>query len=533
MVQVDHIPYRDTGYFSKLICDYLDKNEELAQFYNRFPAIENFEAQLQEKGAHFSSLSRKRLHTQLNIQYKDVTQSNQTALNIDLLLDEKTFTITTGHQLNLFTGPLYFLYKIISVINLTKQLKTQYPTYNFVPVYWMATEDHDFDEINYFKFKGQKIHWNRPDGGAVGDLDTKGLDEVYKIFSAQLGGSVNALQIKKLFEKAYVAHGTLTAATRYLANAFFAKHGLVIIDGHDAGLKALYAPYIKRELEEEITFDTVTAKTKQLEALGYHGQVFPRSINLFYLFEGGRERILKQGNDYVVNNTNFRFTHAAILEELSRYPERFSPNALLRPIYQEVILPNLCYIGGGGELAYWFQLSDTFKTMNVPFPILLLRNSVLLRTSKQAFKASRLAIDLKGWFSSQNDLINKHVRKISDIEIDFSSQRDHLKTQFKALEKIASSTDKSFIGAVAAQQKKQIKGLDALEKRLLKAQKKKLSEEVQRVVDLQNEMFPEQSLQERNTNVSQFYLQYGEGLIEVLNETLDPLKQEFTVLTLD
>ena len=204
----------------------------------------------------------------------------------------------------------------------------------------------------------------------------------------------------------------------------------------------------------------------------------------------------------------------------------------MRPLYQEVILPNLCYIGGGGELAYWLQLKSYFNSENITFPILLLRNSVLIITSKQKDKLKKLGLSFKDIFQKQNSLINNQVKLLSKIKIDFSDQKNHLKNQFKDLHEVAKQTDKSFLGAVSAQERKQIKGLEHLEKRLLKAQKRKLKDDLGRVTDLQNQLFPLQSLQERNTNFSEFYLEYGEQLIQQLVLNLQPLKSEFLILEL-
>ena len=204
----------------------------------------------------------------------------------------------------------------------------------------------------------------------------------------------------------------------------------------------------------------------------------------------------------------------------------------MRPLYQEVILPNLCYIGGGGELAYWFQLKAFFNKLQVPFPILLLRNSALIQTEKQSVKLQKLNISKEDIFLKRDTLINKKVREVSNIDIDFSLQKKHLTQQFEDLYKLAEQTDKSFLGAIKAQEIKQLKGLDNLEKRLLKAQKRKLSEQVSRMVAIQNELFPNGSLQERNTNFSEFYLEYGDSLISKLIENLKPLKGEFIILTL-
>lgn len=528
----DCLPYRETGYFSALICDYLDQKEELRPFYHRFPTADQLIKQAEEKGGSYSALSRKLLVSQLTSQYEKTACTDATQLNLERLAEEHTFTITTGHQLNLFTGPLYFLYKIISVINLCKELAEKDASRHYVPIYWMATEDHDFDEINYFNFQGKKVQWNREDGGAVGELSTEGLAAVLELFKTQLGTSKNAQQLAHLFEDAYLKHSNLADATRFLGNELFGEYGLIIVDGNDAGLKSLFAPYAKRELLEEVAHKAVSTQTAQLTGLGYPEQVHPREINLFYIKTGIRERIVRVGEEFVVHDTDIRFSESEILKELENHPERFSPNALLRPLYQEVILPNLCYIGGGGELAYWFQLRRYFEEVDVPFPVLLLRNSALIRTEKQRKKAESLGVSLPNLFLKQNELINRKIRSISNIEIDFSEQRSFLKEQFRAMHLLAQETDASFIGAVKAQEVKQLKGLDNLEARLLRAQKRKLSDHVQRLVDLQNDVFPMQSLQERNTNFAQFYLEYGEALIPELVEALEPLGGEFTVVTL-
>jgi len=158
-MNITNIPFEKTGFFSKTVVDYLNQETTIQPFYHRFPAIENFKAQIEEKKQCFSKENRQVLVGVLEEQYKGIETSEITTKNIQLLVKENTFTITTGHQLNLFTGPLYFLYKIISAINLCEQLSEKYPNENFVPVYWMASEDHDFEEINYFNYKGKKVQW--------------------------------------------------------------------------------------------------------------------------------------------------------------------------------------------------------------------------------------------------------------------------------------------------------------------------------------------------------------------------------------
>jgi bacillithiol biosynthesis cysteine-adding enzyme BshC len=526
----DSISYQKSGYFSPLMNDYLDQKSNIKSLYNRFASIENFEAQVQEKKTSYTYENREILVSVLKQQYSKISISTKTNQNIELLLNSNTYTITTGHQLNLFTGPLYFLYKIISTINLSKELKKKYPNYNFVPLYWMATEDHDFEEINYFNFKGRKFHWNKESSGPVGRLSTEGLKDFFEVYACELGSGTNANAIKKIFQEAYLNHSNLAEATRHLANALFGKFGLVILDADNADLKRTFIPYIKDELIHQTSHKHVIETAKKLK--DYTIQVNPREINLFYVEDNLRERIILENGKYKVNNTQMEFSESEILSLLEKYPEKFSPNVIMRPLYQEVILPNLCYIGGGGEIAYWLELKSFFDAVKVTFPILLLRNSVLLATEKQVKKADKLGLTWSDLFSKQKDLVNAKTTALSEFPIDFSPQKEHLRRQFEALLDLAKKTDDSFFGAVKAQEAKQIKGLENLEKRLLKAQKRKHFEALERINDLQNELFPNQSLQERQANFSEFYLEYGDLFIQKLMGQLKPLDTSFEVILL-
>ena len=526
------IAFRDTNYFSDLICNYIEEAPKFKTLYHRFPNTTNFKSQIEEKSQSFDDKTRQVLVQVLNQQYKSIDTSELTQEHIDSLGANNTFTITTGHQLNLFTGPLYFLYKIISTINLTKELRAAYPDYNFVPIYWMASEDHDFEEINYFNFRGKKIRWNKDGAGAVGHFNTEGLDAIYEVLQSEFGQGKHAEILRNWFKEAYLEHDNLADATRYLANALFGEHGLVIIDADDEALKEVFAPHIKNDIINQVSYTKVSETNTYIEGLGYKVQVNPREINFFYIKEGLRERIVYEDDQYKVNNTDISWDEAGLGNEIDNSPERFSPNVIMRPLYQEVILPNLCYIGGGGELAYWLQLKSNFEAHDVVFPMLLLRNSVLVKSEKQDEKLKRLDISIKDIFLKRDTYINKKVRKISNIDIDLSTQRQTLHDQFKHLYEIAEQTDKSFLGAVKAQEVKQMKGLNNLEKRLLKAQKKTLADEVIRMTEIQEQLFPGQSLQERNLNFSELYLEYGEELIPILLKELQPLQGEFLVLTI-
>jgi len=529
----DCLDYSQTHRFSKLMLDYLNQNQSLSSFYNRFPLPSSLELQLKEKQSTYHSEFRISLINTLRKQYKPFQISAATQSNIALLGQNNTYTITTGHQLNLFTGPLYTFYKITSVLNSCKILKAAYPGHNFVPVFWLASEDHDFEEINYFNYKDSKLEWDTASGGAVGEKNTKGLEQVYELFKNQLSTSSFSEELAQLFRAAYLQHKSLSEATIYLYNTLFGKQGLVILEPNVKALKSLFTPYIKKEILEEITFKKVTSTTEKLKTLNYHEQVTPREINFFYKTKGLRERIIRKKEYFFINNTTLKFSKAELLQEIDNFPERFSPNALLRPLYQEVVLPNLSYVGGGGELAYWLQLKSTFEAFDVTFPCLQLRNSALLYTEKTRRKLEKMKMSLNDVFLPSQNLIDGYVQKASEINIDFTPQKEHLKTQFKDLYTLAEQTDKSFLGAVAAQEKKQLNGLDNLEKRLLRAQRRKLKADVDRLKNLQLDLFPNHNLQERVINFSEVYELYGSNFIDFLIEHLDPFDYRFLLLQLE
>jgi bacillithiol biosynthesis cysteine-adding enzyme BshC len=356
------------------------------------------------------------------------------------------------------------------------------------------------------------------------------LSDFFEVYAQELETGKNAEVLKKLFQESYLNHSNLADATRFLSNELFGEYGLVIIDADNQDLKRNFIPYIKEELTLQTSHKNVLETIEKLK--NYSIQVNPREINLFYMEDDLRERILFENGIYKVNNTKLEFSETEILQLVENHPEKFSPNVIMRPLYQEVILPNLCYIGGGGEIAYWMELKSFFDAVNVSFPILLVRNSAVIATEKQDKKADKLGLSWANLFAKQNDLINEKVKSLEDYSIDLSIQKDFLKTQFHYLHSLAQKTDISFSGAVKAQEAKQIKGLENLEKRLLKAQKRKHSDELERIIHLQNELFPNKSLQERQTNFSEFYLEYGENFIQELFNQLNPLETKFNIITL-
>jgi bacillithiol synthase len=354
-MELKKVPLADTHAFSPFFLDYIKQEEKLKPFFHRFPSLENAEAQLKERLDSFPAQTREVLATSLERQYNGLAVPEKVKSNIRLLRDAKTVTITTGHQLNIFTGPLYFVYKIVTVINACKDLKKRYPDFNFVPVYWMASEDHDYEEIKYFRLYGKKYTWNTNQKGAVGRFSTTGFDALLK----EIPGEI------KIFQDAYLKNKTLAAAARYYVNALFGMEGLLIVDGDDRELKSLFSRVVVEDVLRHSTLPLVEKTNNQLESLGYKTQVY---------CDGLRSRIERDGDRLKVVDTDLSFSEQEIQSMIASEPEKFSPNVILRPLYQEMILPNIAYVGGPAEVVYWLQLKAVFHHFNTPFPMLMPRN---------------------------------------------------------------------------------------------------------------------------------------------------------------
>tara|TARA_R110002096_G_scaffold238027_3_gene429306 strand:- start:5026 stop:6636 length:1611 start_codon:yes stop_codon:yes gene_type:complete len=531
-MEVDCIPYKATGYFSKIITDYLDGATEISPFYQYQPKIEAFEAAIKSK-SNFSERQRKVLSTALSVQYKkDGIAIQKEALlseNIQALENSNAFTITTGHQLCLFTGPIYFIYKIICTIKLCRQLTEKYPKSQFIPIYWMASEDHDFAEINHFHFKEKRFEWNTSQTGAVGKMSLEGLEKVFKSFESSLTPySSNSEELKQLFRDAYLKHSNLAAATRYIVHQLFKQYGLVIIDGDDCSLKTEFSAVMQEELLLESTATLVETQTKKL-AEHYKVQVNPREINLFYLKDTIRERIVKNGDAYALADSSSKFSKDELLEELQNYPERFSPNVILRPLYQETILPNLAYIGGGGELAYWFQLKLVFEHFKTPMPILLLRNSALFLAEKQSKYFKQLQINVKELFLKAGVLKKSWVVKNSKKDLKLSAEQAEIKSLYTKLASKSKSVDSTLFDHVKALETKHQKDLKQLSEKFIRVVRKNEDETMHKIDFLKNSLFPKDGLQERSMNFSDLYLIYGNQLIEILMDEFEMPTKDFHV----
>lgn len=512
-MQIHQLPLESVHQFSPLFLDFISKSPKTSDFYLNYPDIQGFKEQLNAK--RFDVEKRQILVEVLKEQYASLAHKP----NIDILLDENTFTVTTGHQLNIFTGPLYVVYKLITVINLAKALKEAFPTYNFVPVYWMATEDHDFAEINHFSLFGKKLAWETSQAGAVGRMNPKELESLILEMS----------ECPAVFKDAYLNNETLANAARCYANELFGQQGLICIDADNRALKKIFTPVIKNDLLQHSAFDLVSSTTKELENLGYKTQISPREINFFYLTDGLRERIVREGNTYKVLNTSLEYTQEEILDLLENEPEKFSPNVVLRPVYEEVILPNLAYIGGPSEVPYWLQLKAIFDFHQVAFPILMPRNFALVVNKATAKRMEKLDLSVADLFLDEVSLKKSFVEKHSENSLSLSEQSNEFVQIFEEILAKAVKIDKTLEGAVKGEQQKLLNAVENLEKRIKKAEERNHETEVNQLLGVKQKLFPNGTPQERSENFLNFFLNNPEFLIQI-SEVFDPLNFKFYVL---
>ena len=528
-MKATYIDYSDTGSFSQTLLAYLANEEKLQPFFGHRPNLAGFGAQIEERR---EFPHRSLLADELQRQYGNLLEdSPRVAEQIDLLRQEHTFTVTTGHQLNIFTGPLYFIFKIVTAIRLARDLKEAYPSYNFVPVYWMATEDHDFAEINHTRVFGKKILWDTPARSATGRMSTGDIADAVKQYCNTFGISTNAERLKNIVEKAYLQDLPLAEATRIMDNELFKEDGLVIIDADCRPLKETFTSYITQDILEEKSSKVIAETSKRLEALGYQTQVHAREINFFYLTDDFRERIVRlpDGRFEILHQQRY-FTVAEMEAEITNYPERFSPNVVMRPLYEEIILPNLAYIGGGAEIVYWLQLKANFDQYKVPFPVLVPRNSAMITDDNIAGKIFRLDLTFKSVFRSVDILKNEYVRRHTKHRLNLRDEWMEFNAIFAKIKLRAHKIDPSLGPSTEAVKARLKKAINNLEKKLLKADKHNHDDALVQIERIKDSLFPQGGMQERTENFPSLYLKHGDELISDLKRYFNPLDFRFTIL---
>ena len=522
------IPYQQTGYFSKTICEYLDGEPALSEFYQYAPEIESFKNAITDKSKEI--LDRDLLSNTIASQYGGLRKSALVDEQIQLFRKENTYCIVTAHQLNIFTGPLYVIYKTISAIALCKRLAAAYPAYNFIPVFWLGSEDHDFTEIAHFHLFGKKYEWQADQGGACGRMEPSTLKSIMDELRPVLGEGEHAQELMRIFSAAYLEQPTLAAASRYILNELFGQYGLVVVDGDDKVFKQQCSSIVADELFHQSAEQLVNAT---IEKFPHEPQAKPRNINLFYLQHHLRERIVfdAAANKYQVLNTQFEFSREEMEYQIIENIQAFSPNVILRPLFQQKVLPSLAYIGGGGEIAYWLLLRSVFDHYQIALPVLLLRDSFLLVDAIQSKKINKLGLTPEHFFKNENDLIGVYVKSHVSENISLQNESNSVQHIMDSIAERAARIDASLDKSVLAEKQNFIHALARLEAKLLKAEKSKMEAELNQIKTVRGKLFPMDSLQERHENFIAWYLKSGSAFFDSLLAAAMQPTDGFTILT--
>ncbi|MBL4657998.1 MAG: bacillithiol biosynthesis cysteine-adding enzyme BshC [Flavobacteriales bacterium] len=512
--------------FPQLLKDYINGEASLQAHYQLAPELSSFSQALEQKAN--ENIDRTTLVEVLTQQYTGIGDAPS---NIALLAEENTFTITTGHQLCLFTGPLYFCYKILTVINITEQLRKEHPDKNFVPMFWMASEDHDFEEVNHFHLFGKTMTWEAEAGDAVGRMSTSGVGSVVAELKEKLSSDEKGMGILKVFEKAYSESKNLAEATRVLVHSLFGKYGLVIIDADDSRLKARFRDVMKAEVEKNASMHAMQEAYDSLSK-SYSLPVKSRNINLFYFHDGKRRRLEQNSSGNIeVLDTEVSFSVADCVKMIEEEPQNFSPNVVLRPLYEEMILPNLAYIGGPAEIAYWLELKGIFDIHNVSFPILMQRNSLLILGGGEVKRQEQYNLSLSDLLEDPDKQVKSIVTANSDEDLSLDKEKGELSNIYKELLARAKEIDASLEQSVKADESRAIGQLDNLEKKLLKAAKRKNESGVNQIKRLFEAVFPNGSFQERYDSLFSLLVRYDLEVIDQIKDAIDPFDSSLTILS--
>ena len=527
-MQIEKIKRTNTTYFSKTANDLVYNQADLSKYIEAPYSLDEFKNQIQKKSTNYSNDFRSVLVKELTDQHSDFSNLKAVQENIQALTKENTFTVTTGHQLNLYGGPLYVAYKITDAIKLSQRLKETYPDNNFVPVFWMASEDHDFEEINHIHLFNDKISWDTDKKGAVGRFKLDDIDGFKEQLLEKFGNNESFSEYLNQF---YTQKDKdLAAATRRFVLDLFGDKGLVTVDGDSKELKELFSPVIKEELKNGFSGEAVSKTTEMLLEEGYKDQVHPREINLFYLSNQSRERIIKNDDGSFIAGDKF-WSKDEILDEVDSNLERFSPNVILRPVYQETILPNLSYLGGGGEMAYWLQLKGVFDHLNLTYPLIAVRNSIQIFDAISQKKMNKLDLSVKDMFESIHENKKQFVLENAQEELDFSEIESVGEELIAKMEGLVTKVDKSLEAFAKSESVKINKQMEHLKQKLIRHQKKQHDDAMNQMENLYERLFPRDGLQERFETIIPLLAKHGkEETINIFFEAIDPFEKDLLLL---
>ncbi len=456
--------------------------------------------------------------------------------NIKLFEKENTLAVVTGQQVGLFTGPVYTIYKIISAIKLSSALAEKFPEYNFVPVFYLEGEDHDFFEANHAKVFNSnnelvKIefipeHSPKENYGPVGALKfDKKIKDVLNKLESELQDSEFKGELMNLIRSAYDEGINFTEAFVKFCAELFKDFGLIFLNPSDPELKQLLVPIFRKEIEEHPKLAELIIDVSADLENKYHAQAKPRPLNLFLIYKGGRFPIEpdEQEGIFKLKGVRFKFSKGELINILETSPQLLSPNVVLRPICQDVLLPTFAYIAGPSEIAYFAQIKPAYEYFNIPMPIIFPRISATLIEPKVKKILEKYGIDIREVYTDFNSLAKRIILANSDVDIQgfFDSVRSKLSSLLDEVKSFVSGIDPSLSGAVENSSGKIFYHIDNIYEKTLTASQRKNEIISQQIQKLKLNLLPEDELQERILNITYFLNKYGFQLIGKLFDELE------------
>jgi bacillithiol biosynthesis cysteine-adding enzyme BshC len=526
------IPIKDLPAISSLASDYIYNFHNVSEFFNGDFREKSSLLQQAEK-VHSRYLQRERLADILERQNKAYGCGRKTLENIKKISKDRTCAVVTGQQAGLFSGPLYTIYKALTAIKLAEELN-QWGAGKFVPVFWIASDDHDFEEINHVslidktnrvekiahasptplsKIPVLKIHLTSEIEGCIRTLKDKTHDTEFK------------KEVLNSLSQAYSAGRSFVEAFGRWMTRLFGSYGLIFIDAGQPEFKELGKEVFYKEISEDSPISHLAFETsKKLAKKKYTPQVQIRR-GFSSLFYGEKERYTVQLTDkgYRIKDTQKDYKKDEFLGLLKKNPSLFSPNALLRPIYQDFLLPTAAYIGGPGEISYYAQLKSAYESFRLPMPIIFPRISFTLVEKKieNVLKAHDLKIQ-EVWHSLGSE-IKKTSEKVIPGAIDSQLRKTaaRFSQDFESLRKEIFSFDQALESTVDLSKRRIDHQFDFLKKKILQAAKKQSSMAVQQLLKVKNNIYPDNHLQERVLNVVPFLIKYSTTFIDKLYNLME------------
>ncbi len=472
---------------------------------------------------------------------------DKTFENIDKLRDKSTCVVFTGQQVGLLTGPLYTVYKTLTTIKLSERLSKEMGV-EVVPIFWMAADDHDFEEVGHVHLldrekKPVKIHYrpkDKPQDIPMGffTLDENITDFLDKVLETLLPNDYYP-DVEAMIREAYKPGRSIVEAFGIIMGRLFAGSGLILVNPADTEVKQLATPIFKKEIKENSESNQIVDLANlELDKLGYHLQVHNLKdyLNLFY-YTGSRSRVMLDGDEYIIEAQEKRYSQEDLLKAVDDAPSFFSPNVILRPVTQDYIFPTLAYIGGPSEVAYFAQIKDLHSHFKVQCPIVYPRISATIVDNYSIKTMQKYDLHL-GDLSSDKKVqgaINAIVERKFPQEYTDKIEENRLEILNKIMElhEVVKIFDEGVQKTLDKTRGKIDYELKSLQDKILKAYKKENDNIVHAVQSTGDFLFPEASMQERHLNILTFINRYGMEFMDKISEHLKVDSYDHQVLCLE